>query len=70
MALTEVFLFPRLLGFSGAVGRKKISTRGVLHIQSLYFVFVLLSFFCFVWFASFRKTQKKLVSFLVVVALF
>src|SRR3954463_7719850 len=39
--------------------KKKISIRGVLHIQSLYFVFVLLSFFSFVLFASFRKTQKK-----------
>ena len=52
---------------SGTVGKEKISTRGVLHIQSLYFVFVLLSFFCFVLFASFEKHKKKLVSFLVVV---
>src|SRR3954447_15761472 len=43
----------------GTVKKKKISTRGVLHIQSLYFVFVLLSFFSFVLFASYRKTQKN-----------
>jgi hypothetical protein len=44
--------------FSGA----EISTRGVLHFQPLYFVFVLLSFFCFVLFASLEK-HKKISSF-------
>ena len=45
------------------MGKKKISTRGVLHIQSLYFVFVLHSFFSFVLLAFFLEKHKK-ISFL------
>ena len=47
--------------FSGAVAgeAKDVFTRGVLHFLSLYFVFSLLCFFCFVLFASFQKTQKN-----------
>ena len=50
--------------FSGAVAgeAKDVFTRGVLHNLSLFFVFVLLSFFFLVLFASFyQKFQKKLV---------
>src|SRR4051812_11811977 len=35
-------------------------TRGVLHNISLYFVFVLLSFFCLVLFASFYQKHQKM----------
>ena len=40
-------------------GRKKISARGVSHFQSLYFVFVFLSLFYFVLFASLYQKHKK-----------
>ena len=40
-------------------GRKRISARGVSHLQSFYFVFVLLSLFYFVLFASFYQKHKK-----------
>jgi hypothetical protein len=47
------------------LGRKRISARGVSHLQSFYFVIVLLSFFTLFSFTSFIKNTKKLVPFIV-----
>ena len=44
-------------------GIKRISARGVSHIQSLYLVFVLLSLFYFVLFASLYQKHKKISSY-------
>ena len=46
-------------------GRKRISARGVSHLQSLYFVIGLLSLFYFVLFAYFIKNKQKIVSVIV-----
>jgi hypothetical protein len=45
------------------LGRKRISTRGVSHFQSFYFVIVLLSFFTLFLFSSFYQKYKKINSF-------
>jgi hypothetical protein len=44
-------------------GRKRISTRGVSHFQSFYFVIVLLSFFTLFCLLLVYQKHKKLVSF-------
>ena len=59
---TRLFLAP-------LPGRKRISARGVSHLQSLYFVFVLLSLFYFVLFASLYQKHKKIVPTIVVIFL-
>jgi hypothetical protein len=48
-------------------GRKRISTRGVSHFQSLYFVIVFLSFFALFCLLLFIKNTKKLVPTIVVI---
>jgi hypothetical protein len=46
-------------------GRKRIFARAVSHLQSFYFVIVLLSFFTLFFLHLFIKNTKKLVCFIV-----
>jgi hypothetical protein len=77
--LTVVLIIPCSWGFptgpmrhqdfflASLLGRKRISTRGVSHFQSLYFVIILCSFFALFCLLLFIKNTEKLVPTIVVI---